>query len=102
MVIVARTAMMIPRPGSAALAAAEVAARMKGWNNTTATALHALFDFFFTEALLGVFLVYHATRLHARVRHLAKPPACYLLLPLSCKSTQVCGMATTVGHLRDS
>lgn len=66
MVIVARTALMIPRPGSAALAAAEIAARMKGWDNTTATLLHALFAFFFTEVLLGAFLVYHATRLHAR------------------------------------
>lgn len=93
MVIVARTALMIPRPGSAALAAAEVAARMKGWDNTTATVLHGLFAFFFTEILLGVFLVYHATRLHARVRFYAKPSACYLFSTSICGSTQPCAKA---------
>lgn len=71
MVIVARTLMMIPRPGTATLAAAGIAAERKGWDpatDTGAVMFDALFTFFFTELLLGAILAYHAAcRLHTKV-----------------------------------
>ncbi len=65
--IIVRTLMNVPRPGSVMLAAAASKAAMEGWPEPTGTIVHAIVTFISTDVLLALFMTSYVLRLDSEV-----------------------------------